>query len=481
MTGTGRRILAPGRNCWTVKSARRCAVLIDAAAYFRRLDQALRLARRSILIVGWDFDGRIALRPDGGHGTPQRLGDLLLELVEARPELEVHILIWDYSVFYGPGAALPLLLGGGWQDHPRIHLHLDDRHPLRGAHHQKLVCIDDSLAFAGGIDLTVGRWDTQCHSAGDPARIDPDGRPHAPVHDMQMAVDGAAARAVSAVARERWRIATGERLPPVPGDHNAWPHDLAPDFTDTPVAVARTAPAYGGEPAIHEGATLALDALAAARGCIYIEAQYLTAAAIGDRLVEKLSAADGPEIVVLVTRSSTGLIERFLMGSNRDRLIRRLMQADRFDRLRVYYPVGPGPAGKGEDEILVHAKLIIVDDDFVRIGSSNLNNRSVGLDTECDLAIEAPDDAARRAIAGLRERLLAEHLGVAPEDVARATASQGSLVRAIEALNRNPRRLRPFPITGEDGPSTTIPGTGLLDPEHPFEPLRPLWGDRDES
>ncbi|HYG88414.1 MAG TPA: phospholipase D-like domain-containing protein [Azospirillum sp.] len=457
--------------------ARRGAVLIDAGSYFAQLEWALHRARRSILIIGWDFDGRMSLRPNRVPGRPTTLSDLLVSLVRMRPELEIRILVWDFSVFYGPSAPLPLLLGDDWQEHPRIQLRLDNKHPLYGAHHQKLVCIDDALAFAGGIDLTVRRWDTCRHLADDPQRVEPDGTPYPPVHDIQMAVDGEAARALADIARERWRIATGEALAPVSVEADPWPPNLPADFSGISVGIARTVPAWGTEPAIREAGTLTLDALAAAQRTIYIEAQYLTAAAVRDRLAERLAAANGPEIVILVTRSSRGLLERFVMGSNRDRLVRRLKQVDRYDRLRVYYPVVP--AAEGDCEILIHSKLIIVDDDIIRVGSSNLNNRSIGLDTECDLAVEATDDAVRRAIARLRERLLAEHLDTDPDTVAKTIAAEGSLIRAVECLNRKPRGLRPFQSVEEDGPTAPISGTGLLDPEEPLEALRLLRGKRE--
>jgi phospholipase D1/2 len=157
------------------------------------------------------------------------------------------------------------------------------------------------------------------------------------------------------------------------------------------------------------------------------------------------------------------------MGANRDRLIRRMKRADRFDRLRVYRPVVP--AEGGEREVLIHAKLIIVDDVFMRIGSSNLNNRSIGLDTECDLAIEARNDVERQGIRALRERLLGEHLGISPESVAQAIVANGSLARAIDALNHGGRGLRGFEATATAGPARPIPGTWLLDPHRPFEPF----------
>lgn len=101
------------------------------------------------------------------------------------------------------------------------------------------------------------------------------------------------------------------------------------------------------------------------------------------------------------------------MGVLRARLLQRLRTADRFGRLHVYAPVVPG---LGEAHLHVHAKVLIVDDRLVRVGSANLNNRSMGLDTECDLMIEAGSDTqTQKAIAHFRNRLVGEHLGVPPK------------------------------------------------------------------
>jgi phosphatidylserine/phosphatidylglycerophosphate/cardiolipin synthase-like enzyme len=466
---SGWHILKPGRNCWRVSEAGKGAVLIDGSPYFAHLEDALRQAEQSILIVGWDFDGSIRLRPDLPPETSPPLGQLLRSLVETRPQLEIHILVWSVAVVHAPGDPLPLLFGAEWQDHPRIRLKLDTRHPIYAAHHQKIVCVDGSLAFVGGIDLTLRRWDRHPHMVDDPARTQPDGTPYGPVHDVQMVVQGEAAKAVCALASNRWKNATGEELPK-PSPQDIWPRGLQEDFIATTVAIARTAPACNNEPPITEGATLAVDALKAARHIIYIEAQYMTAAYIGDVLAESLRQETGPEIVAVMTHSSRGLIERFLMGRNRDRLIRRLKRADRYGRLLVCYPVVPKADGRPQ-QVLVHSKLIIVDDTFLRVGSSNLNNRSFGLDTEADLAIEAATDVERATIVRLRNELVAEHLGSRAEAVAEIVARTGSLLEAIKSLNRDPCRLCPFEAMSGAGPTRPVFGTRLLDPKRPFEPL----------
>jgi phosphatidylserine/phosphatidylglycerophosphate/cardiolipin synthase-like enzyme len=443
--------------------------MVDGAPYFAALEDALHQARHSILIIGWDFDGRIRLRPDVDAGESPPIGELLRSLVEERPELEVRILVWSLAVAHAPGAVAPLLLGAAWQEHPRIQVKLDTKHPIYAAHHQKIICIDDALAFVGGMDLTIDRWDRPEHRPDDPARVDPDGVPFGPVHDVQMVVDGAAAKAVCTLGRERWRRATGEELASCPDRSGVWPSRLQPDFKDAPVAIARSAPAWGEQPALQETAALTVDALAAAREVIYIEAQYMTASYVGDVLTRSLARQQGPEVIILMTHRSRGLLERLIMGLNRDRLVRRLKRADRFGRLRIWYP--QIAFQDGAQQILVHSKLIIVDDLFIRVGSSNLNNRSVGLDTECDLGIEASTDDARRAIARVRDQLLAEHVGSDPDIVARTIAEMKSVIAAVEHLNTGPRRLCAFEAMNGTGAARPVFGTRLLDPKRPFEPF----------
>ncbi len=458
-------LFQPGRTCWCVARAEQVAVMIDSAEYFARLEDALRQAQSSILIVGWDFDGRIRLRHDASPEESPPLGPLLRDLAARQPGLEVRVLVWSVATLHGPGATLPLLFGAEWEAHPRITVRLDTHHPLYAAHHQKLVCIDDRLAFCGGIDLTVGRWDTVAHTAGDRLRTNPDGELYPPVHDLQMAVDGEAAARLGDLARERWRAATGEVLAPVARSAPLWPQGLGALFADIPVAIARTMPLQGDEPSVEEAAALTAASLAAAKATIYLEAQYLTADFVADALAAHLAAEDGPEIVVVLTRRSHNFTERVAMGTPRDRVLRRLRAVDRFGRLFVAYPVVPGP--EGDCEIEIHAKLVLIDDRFLRIGSSNLNNRSVALDTECDLALEARDPEERAAIRGLRDRLLAEHLGVEPEVMAEATAQEG-LIAAIRRHMGGPRSLRVCEVPEEEGLLDPLVSSELLDPERPF-------------
>ena len=461
-----RHILKPGRNCWSVCGSSRVAFMVDGANYFRVLRAALLKAQSSVLIIGWDFDPNIRLDPI--NRPDESLGALLAAITAARPELRVRILIWGFSTFYGSNHQAAVSFSTPWHAPlPRIDFAFDDAHPIGSSHHEKMVCIDDALAFVGGIDLTAERWDTPAHDMMDPPRFEYDGDPYLPVHDLQMAVDGDAARAIGLLMRTRWQAATNEQIEPVPTVGDPWPDELEPAVRDTCVGIARTRAAYGEDLGRREVEALNIDALRAARKTIYLETQYLTAQSVGDVLAARLEEPDGPEVVVVVTKESDGLVEQFAMGSNRERLFRRLKAADRHGRFHAYYAVVPSPDGK-EHPVGIHSKLVIVDDSFVRIGSSNLNNRSMGVDSECDLALVAKRDDERSAIAALHILLLAEHLGADAEAVSRAITEKGSVHAAIAALETGPRRLHPCTIDLGAGDDEPIPGTAILDPIEPI-------------
>lgn len=460
-------LLREGRNCWRIFRCERAAVLVDAESYFAHLHDALLLARHSILILGWDFDGRIKLRPQDDECPT--LGELLRSLVEKNPDLHVDILVWSVAVWHAPSSPSGLLLGESWQEHPRIRVHLDTHHPIYAAHHQKVVCVDETLAFSGGIDLTVERWDSPAHSPSDPHRCDPDGEPYGPVHDIQMAVQGEVAAAFAELIRERWGRAMLAVPKPAKRRDALWPPALKPDFTGTKLALSRTFPLWEDHAQIEEIAALTRDMILSARTYIYIEAQYLTASEVGKALAKRLTEADGPDVIIVITKESRGRAEQFVMGRNRERLLRRLMRADRHKRLRIFYPVISDHGG--ETPIHVHAKLMIVDDRLLRVGSANLNNRSMGLDTECDIVVETHDEATCNVICKVRERLMAEHLGTEASSVREAALGEQSLLKAIDRLNHTRRRLHDIRIKLR-GPTRPVWATFILDPRRP---ILPLW------
>jgi phospholipase D1/2 len=467
-------VFEPGRNCWRIEAAQRAAVLVDADAYFKAFVAAARQAQRSILITGWDFHSRTRLLCKEHDRCDLELGPFLNELCRERRDLQVHVLIWDYPMIFGLDREWAPLHALGWKPQRRVHFRYDDTHPIGGSHHQKIVVIDDAVAFSGGIDLTWRRWDTVDHAPDNQHRI-AKGVPYPPFHDLMMAVEGDAARALGELVRERWRKATGETLSsPVPRRRMfrrsepavvaRWPQSLEPDLRGVEVAISRTEPAANGSDGVHEVEALYLDMIAAARRSIYIENQYFTADRIGAALAARLAEPDGPEVIVVLRELSHGWLEELTMQTLRTRLVEKLRAADRYGRFRAYYPFIAGL--KVGTCIDVHSKMMIVDDDVLRIGSANLANRSMGLDTECDLTLAAAQrEDVREVVRNLRAQLLAEHLGFEPSQVRTAIDEAGSVRAAIDTLQRDERTLRP--LVAPQVSEAVLSVVSVVDPEKP--------------
>jgi phosphatidylserine/phosphatidylglycerophosphate/cardiolipin synthase-like enzyme/uncharacterized membrane protein YdjX (TVP38/TMEM64 family) len=467
----GSSILKPGNNCWRIEHADKAAFIVDGADFFRAFRETVKHARRSVLIMAWDIDSRLKLvRNEEPDGWPITLGDFLNSLVKRNRNLHVHVLDWDFVMLFAADREWLPLYKQRWNGHRRLHFHLDDHHPTGASHHQKVVVVDDQVAFVGGLDLTLGRWDTTEHAACDERRRDLLTEPiPQPYHDIQMMVSGPIATALGELARERWFLATGQKLsaPKVRRETNYWPDYLAPDVENIEVAIARTVPEYENQKEVREVERLVLDLIASARHSIYIEAQYFTSHIITDALVRRLEEESGPEIVVLLAEQTVGWLSQYTMDVLRERSLKRLVTADRYHRLALYEPCIPGLVNEC---VNVHSKIIIIDNERLRIGSANLNNRSMGLDTECDLMLEANGrENVSRAIAGFRARLLAEHLGMHASIIEERMAREGSLIRTIEALRGHGRTVRPWQFRVAADVDALVPDEDIVDPGKPLD------------
>lgn len=470
-------IVRVGANCWRVERAARAAVIVDAADYYHVIRIAMREASKRILLIGWDFDVRIPLEPDE-KGRGESLGRFMMRLARERPDRDIAILKWSFGAmkqWLRPRAAWTLLR---WRATRAIRYRFDSAHPPGCSHHQKIAVIDDCFAVCGGIDISTARWDTPEHRDDEPRRVGPMGFRYGAWHDATMIVDGGVSRALADLAGDRWQSATGEQLASLDPCPEHWPAEVEPAFRNVDIAIARTRAAWTDHQEVREIEALFIDMIAAAKRFIYAENQYLTAPVIAAAIAERMKEEDPPEIVIVMPRTADGWLEQRAMDGARIRLARMVGAADRLDRFRVYVPVTEG----GED-IYVHAKVSIVDDRFLRVGSANMNNRSLGMDSECDLAIDCALPANREcgpAITALRERLMAEHLGCDPGDVARSFAETGSLVATINRLTRPGRSLELLELEKPGPLDAFIADNQLLDPERPeaiFEPLskRSIW------
>lgn len=108
------------------------------------------------------------------------------------------------------------------------------------------------------------------------------------------------------------------------------------------------------------------------------------------------------------------------------------------------------------------------DDGQLRVGSANLSNRSLRLDTECDVVVDAdanPGMGLDRVIDNVRNDLLAEHLGVPSTRIAELTDQTGSLVQTIERLRRDGHSLIPYEIPDLPQIEEWLADKEILDPE----------------
>lgn len=469
-------IFSPSENCWRTETADDFSILIDADDYFTSIRAAMMAAKRVIFFVGWDFDASITLgHPEVDDGAPRRVGDFLLWLARRTPGLEIRIVLWSPAPLasWARPSNLPYLLR--WKWNRQITVRLDGKHPMGSSHHQKMLVIDDTVAYCGGIDVTLDRWDTRQHLDDEQNRKRPNGTPYGPWHDISTRFTGPAARALAELCRYRWTRAGGEVVPllaPVPP-----PVERAPSFSfgKVDLAIARTSPAYQEETAVTEIERLYIDMIKAAKHVVYAESQYFASRKIAQAIAKRLAEPDGPEFVLINPTTSDNWLGQIAMDTARARLAEALRRHDPYDRFRIYHLV----TAKGQP-IYVHAKLMIVDDDYLRVGSSNMNNRSLRFDQECDVALEAGgDEQLSSKIAHFRHDLLAEHLGAAPEAVEAAIKTNGSLIAAIEVLRLRSAKNGLATLTPYETPAISemekwLADNEILDPEGPEEVFEPI-------
>ncbi len=460
-------LIVPGETCWRSAPADRYAPIVDGADYLRHVKAAMLNAQHRIVIIGWDLDYRMAFeRGETTMEGPNSLGAFLHWLLRKRRDLNVYLLksnlrlLPAFDAFWFGVAPVSLV---NQLTSARIHFAVDGKRPTGAVHHQKIVVVDDAVAFCGGIDLTIGRWDTRAHLPVDPRRNGP-GDPYGPRHEVGVAVDGAAAQLLAQQAHERWEGATGQAMSKDVPFAAPWPEALSPSLRNVEMGVARTLPTLPHREEVREIEALDLAAIAAARDVIYLENQYFASRCIAEAIAARLRERHGPEVVIVLPRSSESRLEVESMDSARQLLVRLLRSADLHERLGVYWPT----AGDGVS-VYVHSKIIVVDGRLLRIGSSNFNNRSLGFDSECDIAIEARPELANcaeveREILYTRDSLVAEHLGVSVDVFREEVERRGAFRHGIEELRSTGRSLRKLTDTMVSADASPFAENDLMDP-----------------
>jgi phospholipase D1/2 len=466
-------IIKLGHNAWRRVHAAGTGVLVDAADYYSALYWAVGRAQSYVLMSGWQFDSGVPLLrgADVPSGADVRFLKFLDGLCRRRPELRIYLLAWDFHlIFAGEREWLQRVIFH-WMTSPNLRFRFDDHPGGGGSHHQKFVVVDGGLAFLGGIDVCEARWDDRRHFANNPLRLS-HGRPQKPYHDVQAWLAGREpARALEDLFSERWRRAGGPPLELRSAYSTEVPARGSMPIGGTTVALSRTDPRPGGH-TIREVERLFEDAIAAANRLIYIETQYLSSRRIREALVRRMRAAGRPrpEMVIIVNEHAEALKEELAVGLRQARNLQvlRNIAAGTGSALGCYFSLCDG-AHETFRATYIHSKLMIVDDRFLTVGSANLTNRSMGLDSELHVTWEheQEDGPLIDTIRNVRVSLLAEHAGLSGADAAGLEAIEGLVARLDAIANRGGARLQ------RHGPPTPAQQTAmqLVDPDDlPFDP-----------
>jgi phosphatidylserine/phosphatidylglycerophosphate/cardiolipin synthase-like enzyme len=469
-------MLAAGTTCWRAGRAPRAALLIDMEAYFDAAMDAMSRAKHSVHLLNWAFEASTLFHPQPGCTGKEsdRIGNFLIALAR-RPEIDVRVLCWKSAM---PVAAtqhfFPFVDREAFAG-TKVKFVLDGKLPIGACHHQKMIVVDDAIAFCGGGDIGPDRWDTPAHLDDNPRREKTrrDNKCFDSRHEVMGLVDGPPAAALGELFRDRWRRATGESLGPCEAVRAPkWPGAIKPAFNDIEVGLSRTGAAWRGYPEVRESEALHVASIRAAKTCIYMESQYFTSPVIAAELAKRLREAAGPEVVLISTEHSPSYFDQITMDRTRLSFIQTLKTADQHSRFHAYCPVTT--LGR---TIIVHAKLTVIDDVLLRIGSANINNRSLGFDTECDLSLEATGPTAtgnRAEIIRLRNKLLAHWIGGAEALIDQAIQRTKSVGAALEDLrNAGYCRLRPIELTPLRPLAAFVAAFHLGDPVGPADSWRP--------
>jgi phosphatidylserine/phosphatidylglycerophosphate/cardiolipin synthase-like enzyme len=482
-------------TCWKTADVSESAVLVDADAYYSTFCRAALLAKRYIYLTGWQFDTKARLLrpgPDTALWHPIELLPFLNHLCERTPALEIFITAWDYSLVYALEREWMQKLKFAFQSHPRLHFEFLNHPEGGGCHHQKLVVVDGHVAFVGGLDLCDSRWDTREHPAHDPRRMDVNDEPYKAFHDIQVALRGPVVSALMELFSEGWRRAQGPVTLPHqaegatrqddPFELHSLSQGLGVPIRARRAALSRTELVEVGQPPIIEIQTLLEQAILNAERLIYVENQYFTSRAVAEVLCRRLAdpTRSKLELVLVMPNGADTPKEDFVLG-NRQRAIRQLVAQvakQHGHELRLLMSSDatqedPTPA------TFIHAKVLIVDDEFLTIGSANLTNRSMRVDRELNVSYEArlesleDGERLRADIRALRASLLAEHAGFA--DGEHFLELEGLVERLDEVCNDPASKLRCQELAAPDGDDDPLL-IAIFDPSAPLD-----WSNIDST
>ncbi len=446
--------------------------LIDGRAAMLAMCRAFLSAQDTIMLAGWDIRADLEMvRGEDAHvgpdGSPEQ--NALIEDLRKEGLPEEAIALWNANRLQvrdvlGFAAQRGVKVGVLLWDAPTKGVHITndpseqkklleevgvdcllDNSSFKVTHlmealHQKCAVVDGHIAFVGGIDLTLqadgdyDRWDTRYHPAESPVRGSTHSSSMHPWHDAHMRIEGPAVADVRRNIIQRWMEVAARRDGPV------WPGGL-PDDVPEPISggslaqIIRSIPkdTYDFAP---EGIFTIRDAymraVSAAQRYIYLESQYFWPETY--RGIDSLLwGGKSPEMLAFLDALGDALNRGVLVG---------IVLPDHPNCGRIYTDAGldyireqapdavkagkllaltlgadsrseDAPGGLFYRPVYVHAKVGIVDDHWLTIGSANLNNRGFGADAEMNISLADP-----RVAVELRLALWIEHLQASIEESA---------------------------------------------------------------
>jgi phosphatidylserine/phosphatidylglycerophosphate/cardiolipin synthase-like enzyme len=425
------------------RAGNKAEVLVDGAQTWACVYNDLQAAKKDIRIATWLCRPNMELVRPKNYGVTEpvkreryRFGQVLDE--KAKQGVIARVLLWGMT--YTP-ILNTWLRKWHWTPDDRIELMEQDHPLLIGSYHQKTMTIDGHIGYCGGMNIKENDWDTNDHAVFDPRR-----NPHRtkkafrllvrdkkkptkflPRHDLTLRFEGPVVRDLSSNFAERWNqcvcaqrttlrgriwiwlrrclgFEPAQRLLPIP----------EPEIPAAPVGgqlsqIARTTPC--GEEGILD---LYRRAIANARRYIYIENQYFRSPTLAKELRKACKKNPQLHLVAVVWPINDGKKSFFDPSSywtaKTQDIIRRarpnfqltrLFSVDRDADDRLQYVT-----------VDMHAKVMIVDDEWLTVGSANINERGFKFEAEINAAILDKETAK-----DLRIRLMAEHLKI-PADQA---------------------------------------------------------------
>lgn len=420
------KLFEKGKNCTAVSQARFAAPIVDCANYYRALHEAISASKKNIYIVGWDIDSRIRLirgREEKQSSLPSKIIDLIKYKTEENPELDVRLLRWDSSfAFFGMREVWAKEV---WDDGTpdNVQTMLDCTIPMGGSQHQKIVIIDNELAFTGGMDVAVHRWDTRKHEINHPERDDGDGA-YGPFHDVQVAVTGEVVKHLAKLVKWRWnRLVVDHDQPIKDLSFNnldtlpeTWPKSVEPIFENIDCAIAQTIPEMTDAKPRRQVKSMLLDLINQAREFVYIENQFANNTEIAKALNKRLKECPSLRVLIVSSYKPEGAVETEAYWAGRIDFKKQIEDGVKDEQVLIAYSGSTDREGlKGQKR--VHAKVMVIDNNYFVIGSSNLSKRSMTLDTECDLTFAANNKKQQEKVEWFRNDLISEHSGWPAADV----------------------------------------------------------------